>query len=479
MDLSDWKRNILKTFEQGGILSIRSISLKNLPFFLVWIFMLSWLDIFAIQHGAFQIKTEIYGIPVGDIYTYLFAAVAAVLIFFLDGANFLRYTVHGALAALAGFIASLLFPGTIITLFLLIVSALGMGLLIASACYSFIMILNNAEKFYAMVIEFSIARMMLLIKPYTDIGILDLIITKGIPIALLFGLLICTLFFKNDVTIAFEQSEKSEISIGAYSVLFIVLVVFVLNEGVVPAILKTTHGIVVEDIDRLYAAGAIAGVIILLVFQPVLKKSIWHMWNLSFAILALGFIINIFTYWSEGFFKFSAVLYGCTYATSYINIFYMTGIMAKKYKSLKFIRIGILTAAVSGILSYLASFAILSSDSAIVAAVSALVSIVAILVFFMLSPLFVRELYTAEWMDDMYRLDVACGDRLTARLKEFGLSPREMEVCMMLLEGYTMRQIAAALSLAYPTVNTYCVSLYRKLSINSRTELMVKFGKYV
>ncbi len=48
----------------------------------------------------------------------------------------------------------------------------------------------------------------------------------------------------------------------------------------------------------------------------------------------------------------------------------------------------------------------------------------------------------------------------------------------MLLEGYTMRQTAATLSLAYPTVNTYCVSLYKKLNINSRTELIVQLGEY-
>lgn len=441
--------------------------------------MLLWLDIFAVQYGALKIQTEIYGIAVGDIYAYIYAAVAAILIFFLDGANYLRYTVYGVLAAAAGFIAFILFPFTSITFVLLILSALGMGLLAAAACYIFFMVLNNSEKFYSIVIVFSIARLMLLLKPYTDIGMLNLIITKGIPVALFIGLLICALFFRTNTTISFKQSRQSRIPIGAYSVLFIVVAVFVLNEGVVPALLKTTKGIAVQDIDRLYTAGAMAGVIILLVLQPILKRSIWHMWNLSFSILALGFIINIFTYWVVDFFKVSAVLYGCAYAMAYINIYYMTGIMAKKYRSLRFIRIGVLTAAVSGILSYTVSSAVVSADSEIVSAVLALVSIVVILVFFMLSPLFVRELYTAEWMDDIYRLDVAYGDRFTAKLKEYKLSPREMEVCILLLEGYTMRQTAAVLSLAYPTVNTYCVSLYRKLGINSRAELMVKFGEYI
>ena len=43
--------------------------------------------------------------------------------------------------------------------FLLIIFALGMGLLVASSCYTFFIVLNNTEKFYAMVIVFSIARL--------------------------------------------------------------------------------------------------------------------------------------------------------------------------------------------------------------------------------------------------------------------------------------------------------------------------------
>ncbi|PKM54221.1 MAG: hypothetical protein CVV00_09175 [Firmicutes bacterium HGW-Firmicutes-5] len=481
MGLGKWKENILNTFDHGGILSIKSITMKNLPFFIVWILVLLWLDIFTMQYAAFQIKTVMYGVSLGDLYAYTYAMVAAILIFFLDGANYIRYTVYGALVAFLGFLASVVFPDSNIIFFLFILSALGMGLLAASAYYSFIMVLNNTEKFYSMVVIFCIARLTLLIKPYTDIGMLNMIMTKVMPTILLFAILVCTVFFKKNQTLSSKQSEKPikpKIPIGAYSVLFIVVAVFVLNEGVVPAMLKTIKGIAVQDIDRLYTAGAITGVIILLIFQPILKRSIWHMWNLSFSILALGFMINIFTYWYVDLFRYSAVLYGCAYATGYINIYYMTGIMAKKYQSLKFLRIGVLTAGVSGILSHYVSFVVLSADSAVVSGISAFISIVVILVLFMLSPLFVKELYNAEWMDDMYRLDVTCGDRLTAKLKEYGVSPRELEVCIMLLEGYTMRQTAATLSLAYPTVNTYCVSLYKKLNINSRTELIVQLGEY-
>ena len=69
--------------------------------------------------------------------------------------------------------------------------------------------------------------------------------------------------------------------------------------------------------------------------------------------------------------------------------------------------------------------------------------------------------------------------RLRARLRELNLSPKETEVCELLLRGYTLRQTAAMLEIAYSTANTYCTSLYRKLGINSRTELTLLFKEYI
>jgi len=62
------------------------------------------------------------------------------------------------------------------------------------------------------------------------------------------------------------------------------------------------------------------------------------------------------------------------------------------------------------------------------------------------------------------------------RFEHLGLSPREKEVCARLLIGRTLRQISGDLSIAESTVHGYCGSLYKKLGINSRTELFVRFG---
>ena len=62
-------------------------------------------------------------------------------------------------------------------------------------------------------------------------------------------------------------------------------------------------------------------------------------------------------------------------------------------------------------------------------------------------------------------------------LENIHLSPREKEICKLLLTDSPMKEIAYALKLTYSGVNFHAQNLYRKLGIQSRTELLVKFGK--
>jgi len=64
----------------------------------------------------------------------------------------------------------------------------------------------------------------------------------------------------------------------------------------------------------------------------------------------------------------------------------------------------------------------------------------------------------------------------TDMLEDIGLSPREKAVCALLLKGYSVKQVALELGLAFSTVNGYYRSLYRKLGISSKGELFMRFG---
>ena len=75
-------------------------------------------------------------------------------------------------------------------------------------------------------------------------------------------------------------------------------------------------------------------------------------------------------------------------------------------------------------------------------------------------------------VDNIWRIGSLSQDEYEA-LK---LSPREKEVAVLLIQGMTMRQAALELDISEKTVNGYCKTLYKKLGINSRTELFVRFG---
>ena len=64
-------------------------------------------------------------------------------------------------------------------------------------------------------------------------------------------------------------------------------------------------------------------------------------------------------------------------------------------------------------------------------------------------------------MDQQNRLD-----RLTAC---------EREVFQLLLQGCTMKEAAVRLNIGYCTVNTHMTNIYRKLNVNTRAQLILRY----
>jgi len=56
-------------------------------------------------------------------------------------------------------------------------------------------------------------------------------------------------------------------------------------------------------------------------------------------------------------------------------------------------------------------------------------------------------------------------------------SPREREVLELLARGYLYKEIADALSISLPTVNTYIRRIYEKLHVHSRSQAIAKYTR--
>lgn len=55
------------------------------------------------------------------------------------------------------------------------------------------------------------------------------------------------------------------------------------------------------------------------------------------------------------------------------------------------------------------------------------------------------------------------------------LTPREHDLFLLLLEGYTLKESAKRLSVKYSTANTHMTGIYKKLNVNSRAELIIRY----
>jgi DNA-binding NarL/FixJ family response regulator len=54
------------------------------------------------------------------------------------------------------------------------------------------------------------------------------------------------------------------------------------------------------------------------------------------------------------------------------------------------------------------------------------------------------------------------------------LSPREIEVLQWLIKGYSIKIIAAEMSLAFDTVRSHLKNIYQKLHVNCGKEAIAK-----
>jgi len=62
------------------------------------------------------------------------------------------------------------------------------------------------------------------------------------------------------------------------------------------------------------------------------------------------------------------------------------------------------------------------------------------------------------------------------KLPKASLSPREAEVCQLLLEGLLVKEVAYRLNISYRTAETHRRSAYQKLGLHNRAGLFKRFS---
>lgn len=467
-------------FHTADRISIQFITRKNLPYVIGWISMFIWLYSYFLPFGGFRFESNLYNYKVGNslIYSYVWLIVCPLITVIFDGRKYVPKTFYSVIAASVCFLLIRFIEAGILSHTLLFIGSACIGHIFASSCYLFFMVLNNSEKFFSMILAVLLPKLLMFLKPLLNHPELEIDASNIFIAFLLIVFAICSYLYRNKAD-EITMSVIYKVPMKAYSLMAVVFVVLVLNDVIAPTTLRCLKGISQFQRESLYFYGILCGVLLILLLQKHYLVNICNMLNLSFALISMGFIFSVLHSDTRSTGLISAFCFGISYALGIVNIYYLAGFMAKKFQSIRFYRIGIALSSAY----YFFSFSVikLSTKTTLVTSdeFMSIFSLGIVILFFSLSPMFIKMLYNGEWIDDAYRLDVTNTSRLEARLKELKLTPAETEVCKLLLEGYTLRQIAGMLEKSYSTINTYYSSIYKKLNINSRAELLLRFQDYV
>ncbi|MDD3243853.1 MAG: helix-turn-helix transcriptional regulator [Eubacteriales bacterium] len=457
----------------GAVLNLRSIRRASVPYFAGWVIIFTWLYCYFLPNGRLLFVNGAEGESYGRAATYIWLIVCPLITTLSKADRYVPKTIYSVILALLCFAGLLAFKTGAVALLLQIAMAACVGHIFASCGYGFFMILNNTEKFYSMVLGIGLPKVLLLLHPVIAQHLHGMAYADWVLLGCLAALLVCSAFFrkeKADIPVV----GKAPFPKKAWSLMAMVFLVLAFNDVVAPLVLVALKEASGMPLELWYFGGIAAGLFLVVFLQKGFKLNIGLMLNISMALLAMGFVISIAIKEGEQALLLAAGCFGAAYSIGMVNIYYLSGFMAKKLRNLTFYRVGIILSAVYYFFGY-GTVHMLGGALPIIS----IVSVCVVILFFVFSPLFLRSLYEGEWIDDSYRQDVTFESRLKTRLREAGLSPKESEVCELLLRGYTLRQTAAMLNIAYPTANTYCTALYRKLSINSRTELTILFKEFI
>ncbi|MDD2362075.1 MAG: helix-turn-helix transcriptional regulator [Oscillospiraceae bacterium] len=468
-------------FDNDNVVSPKGLKKQNLPYIFIWIIYYAWVIAFATWWTASPLTENAFGSQIRSLLHAVNLLSSAVFMIMMKKEWFVKMARIGAVLILTGMTIFLAVPSAPVQVAAAIIIGISLGCVNISILMPFVFTLNNTEKLYAVVGTNLLICLISLFQNANDGNHLhnrqDLILSF---VVLIIALSAVVFFKKNSVTINFNEDKTTtpQIPRRIYLTLVFNCAFAVLGKGIGTGILNITAENVGNSVVVWYYIGGILGCLIYFVLYAFTSKPFILIGNITFAFIAMGLLCNAFIAQAPSMAILFALLLGAGNTTGMINMYYIIGVVGKKYSSIRYLKWSIVLIGVCGGVSGIAVGNIIqNAHAASVVLIASIITAFAMMIFMILSPILTQEQYYSDWAKDSEMPEID-NDQLYL-FRKYQLSKREIEVCKLLLQGYTLRQIAAMLSLSYSTVNTYCTGSYRKLNINSRTELMVLFKDFI
>jgi DNA-binding CsgD family transcriptional regulator len=348
-----------------------------------------------------------------------------------------------------------------------------MGLVNVGILIPFVFVLNNSEKFYAILFA---NILMGLFSVFFHLVQQNSVVVMAAASIILFASLVPLLFFKlNDYTRKQALHPRTKPKKRAYFTLALNFAFALIVLGVGKGMLD---GNVTESTAYLYlvyfGGGLFACLLYYLLFA-FLNSSLQMSWNSTFAAFFLAVLINSLSPNNAVALFLFSFLMGVASSLGTICMFYNVGVIGKKYNNMNHLKLPLWFGVAGGIGFVLIGFTFNGLSNETLALIIPIVSAVMALIYFVAAPILTQGYFKDDWVEDSEMSEIDA--HLLSLFEKYGLSKREAEVCRLLLEGYTMRQVGSALDISQATVNTHCTSLYRKANVNSKIQLLKLFAE--
>lgn len=195
------------------------------------------------------------------------------------------------------------------------------------------------------------------------------------------------------------------------------------------------------------------------------RFNVWYLGILFFAGMLVSYLMHQ-ALGKEESLLYADILQGFGYM-GYIVSYYLLGSTLKRQADYRRFRLIILVIFVCSMVLHVVPGTLNQRVPQHMPLIGGLMTLGFFILFALLSPVFSDEVFSRAQEDPALRR--------RQRMQQYGLTAREQEIVLLLLQGKLLKECAAALDISLDTVKFHSKNIYRKLGISGRNELMNAF----
>jgi DNA-binding CsgD family transcriptional regulator len=388
--------------------------------------------------------------------------------------NYIKFASISGIVLLLIYGIYLFFNNFIIGKYLFILISISIAFISVGTLSAFIYILNNTEKLYSCLFSNIFISSYAIVESTFGLN-------KFISYLILLVSFILIFFQSKKMTENDYKEEELKYEKNAPKIKKILYVSIIINciflifcRGTGRALLLIVNDLYPENIEIYYNIGGLLGSLILFIIYKFAKKSNSLTWNLIFGSYIFSMFLGILSDKKIVLSIYSFTL-GLTITMGITCMYYILGVISKKYWNYAYVKYNILIIAIlgSGVGSLFGN-AIYKINDPTLNEIVIITSFLLMLILLMISPFFAATFYSHKWDEDSTKANI---DNLNLRkFMKYNLTNKEIEVCNHLLKNESVRQIAISMNISENTVKFHKKQIFDKLKISSKEEIF-KFLK--